>query len=242
MQPLTFLEPALINLHPDWLAWLQRPDLWLLLQKIDHELSLRHQSGVVIFPPQSALFAALQHTSPESVRVVILGQDPYHGDQQATGLAFAVPPQQKPPPSLRNIYKALNRDLKDAIGHENSALPNLADWAKQGVLLLNSSLTVAKNQAGSHQNLGWQSLTDAIIEHVSLNARAAVFILWGASAQKKAAGIAPRHLVLSAAHPSPLSAYRGFFGSSPFSLSNAYLQQSGYAPINWLTPQEPCLI
>jgi uracil-DNA glycosylase len=242
MQSLTFLKPALSNLHPKWLAWLQRPDLWLLLQKIDHELSLRHQNGEIIFPPRPAILAALQHTSPEAVRVVILGQDPYHGDQQATGLAFAVPPQQKPPPSLRNIYKELNRDLKDIIGHENSALPNLADWAKQGVLLLNSSLTVAKNQAGSHQALGWQSLTDAIIEHVSLNARAAVFVLWGASAQKKAAGIALRHLVLSAAHPSPLSAYRGFFGSSPFSLSNAYLQQSGYAPINWLTPKEPCLI
>lgn len=242
MQSLTFLEPALKNLHPKWLAWLQRPDLWLLLQKIDHELSLRHQSGEVIFPSRPAIFAALQHTPPESVRVVILGQDPYHGDDQATGLAFAVQPQQKPPPSLRNIYKELNRDLGERIGHKNIAQPDLADWAKQGVLLLNSSLTVAKNQAGSHQNLGWQSLTDAIIEHVSLNARAAVFILWGASAQKKAASIAPRHLMLSAAHPSPLSAYRGFFGSSPFSLSNAYLQQSGYTPINWLTPQEPCLI
>jgi uracil-DNA glycosylase len=235
MQSLTFLEPALKNLHPKWLAWLQHPDLLLILQKIDHELNLRHQSGEVIFPPRPAIFAALQHTPPDSVRVVILGQDPYHGDDQATGLAFAVPPQQKSPPSLRNIYKELNRDLGERLGHKNIAQPDLADWAKQGVLLLNSSLTVAKNQAGSHQNLGWQSLTDAIIEHVSLNARAAVFILWGASAQKKAAGIAPRHLMLSAAHPSPLSAYRGFFGSSPFSLSNTYLHQSGYAPIDWLS-------
>jgi len=197
-------------------------------------LSAEEQAGKIVYPPRGSRLAALERTPLDAVRVVILGQDPYHGPGQAHGLAFSVPRGIAIPPSLRNIYKELESDL----GIAPPAHGNLARWAAQGVLLLNNALTVEAGAAGSHQQRGWEEFTDAAVAAVAARPEPSVFVLWGAHAQKKAARIAglgpgTRHLVLRSPHPSPLSAHAGFFGSRPFSQANAFLEASGRAAVDW---------
>ena len=183
-----------------------------------------------VYPPREALFAAFRLTPPEAVRAVILGQDPYHEPGQANGLAFSVRPGVKLPPSLRNIFAELQTDC--GITPPDSG--DLTAWAGQGVFLLNSSLSVEAGQAASHQGFGWQTFTDAVVRALVTEREHLVFILWGSYAQKKGAFIdRNRHCVICSAHPSPLSAYRGFFGSKPFSKANAYLASNGIEPIKW---------
>ena len=189
-------------------------------------------AGGEVYPPREALFAAFALTPPEAVRVVILGQDPYHEPEQAQGLAFSVREGVRVPPSLVNIYKELDTDL----GITPRTSGDLTGWARQGVLLLNTVLTVERGRANSHRDFGWQTFTDDVLRAVGALPQPVAFLLWGAQAQKKAALLpetdAPR-LVLCAPHPSPLSAYRGFFGSRPFSRINAFLKQYGETPIDW---------
>ncbi len=189
-----------------------------------------------IFPSMYDIFNALHYTPYKETKVVILGQDPYHGAGQAHGLSFSVRPGVKPPPSLINIFKELKSDL-------NCRIPShgcLTSWAKQGVLLLNTVLTVRERQANSHQGVGWEFFTDRIIELLNENSEPLVFILWGSPAQRKAAMITnSKHLILKSPHPSPLSAHRGFFGSKPFSQANAYLIKNGRTPIDWQLPETP---
>jgi uracil-DNA glycosylase len=190
-------------------------------------------AGVRVFPHSSHWFRALQLTALPDVRVVILGQDPYHGAGQAEGLAFSVPPGVKVPPSLANIYKELASDL----GLVPPRHGHLAHWARQGVLLLNSVLTVAEGRAAAHQGRGWERFTDAAIHAVAQRQQPAAFLLWGNHAQKKAAFVdASRHLVLKAPHPSPLSAHNGFFGCRHFSRTNQWLVAQGLPPVDWALP------
>ena len=183
-----------------------------------------------IYPPQSEIFSAFDFTPFENVKVVILGQDPYHGEGQANGLSFSVADGIKLPPSLRNIYK----ELKDDVGIEISTSGNLESWARQGVLLLNATLTVEATKAGSHQKKGWETFTDAVIQKLSDQKENLVFILWGAYAQKKGAKIdRNKHFVIESAHPSPLGAYRGFWGSKPFSTTNQFLKSKNITEIDW---------
>lgn len=183
-----------------------------------------------IYPPASKIFSAFDYTPFDEVKVVLIGQDPYHGAGQANGLSFSVADGMKLPPSLRNIYKELNDDL----GFEISTSGNLESWAKQGVLMLNATLTVEASNAGSHQKKGWEEFTDAVIAALSNQKENLVFILWGAYAQKKGAKIdRTKHLVIETAHPSPLGAYRGFWGSKPFSKTNAFLECKDLKPIHW---------
>lgn len=194
------------------------------------------EAGRRIFPRGSEYFRALDLTPLEDVRVVILGQDPYHGEGQAHGLCFSVQPGVRTPPSLVNIYKEMHEDL----GIPPARHGFLEHWAKQGVLLLNSVLTVEMGRAASHQGRGWERFTDAVIRVVNEQKQPVVFILWGAYAQKKAAFVdRDRHLVLRSAHPSPLSAHNGFLGSRPFSKANAFLEQHGRKPIDWQLPAMP---
>ena len=183
-----------------------------------------------IFPPADDVFNAFHLTPLKDVKVVIFGQDPYHGENQAHGLCFSVKPGVEIPPSLVNIYKELQDDL-------GCTIPNhgyLTKWAKQGVLLLNTVLTVRAHQANSHRGIGWEEFTDAAIRVLNAQDRPIVFILWGRPAQMKKAMLNnPKHLILEAPHPSPLSAYRGFFGSKPFSKTNQFLEQNGIEPIDW---------
>ena len=196
--------------------------------KVKAFLAQVYQEGTV-YPPQDKVFAALQKTSLEDVRVVILGQDPYHGPKQAQGLSFSVPDDLPAPPSLQNILK----ELEDDIGHR--AHHDLTAWAEQGVLLLNACLTVPAGNANGHAGLIWEPFTDAIIRLVNDLDRPVVFILWGGYARKKKALITNgQHLVIESAHPSPLSSYRGFFGSRPFSKTNAFLTKNQEVPIDWL--------
>ena len=196
--------------------------------KVKAFLAQVYQQGTV-YPPQDKVFAALQKTSLEDVRVVILGQDPYHGPKQAQGLSFSVPDDLPAPPSLQNILK----ELEDDIGHR--AHHDLTARAEQGVLLLNACLTVPAGNANGHAGLIWEPFTDAIIRLVNDLDRPVVFILWGGYARKKKALITNgQHLVIESAHPSPLSSYRGFFGSRPFSKTNAFLTKNQEAPIDWL--------
>ena len=188
-------------------------------------------SKTVIYPPADDIFNAMHFTPLSKVKVLLLGQDPYHNVNQAHGLSFSVLPEQKEiPPSLQNIYKELHDDL-------GCYIPNngyLKKWADQGVLLLNTVLTVRAHQANSHKEIGWEQFTDAAIKVLAEQDRPMVFILWGRPAQRKKEMIHnPKHLVLMSAHPSPLSAYRGFFGSHPFSRTNEYLEENGLAPIDW---------
>ncbi|MEK7356949.1 MAG: uracil-DNA glycosylase [Bdellovibrionota bacterium] len=190
-------------------------------------------AGRKIYPKPSEWFAAFDHTPFEKVKVVILGQDPYHGPGQAHGLCFSVRPGVTPPPSLVNIYKELKSDL----GIERPDHGYLVSWADQGVLLLNSVLTVRDGQPASHQKHGWETFTDKAIHVLNEKRDGLVFVLWGAYAQKKAQFVdRKRHLVLEGPHPSPLSASRGFFGSRPFSKINAYLEKTGQEPIDWKLP------
>jgi len=194
-------------------------------------------AGKRIFPKGNEWFRALDLTPLENVRVVILGQDPYHGEGQAHGLCFSVRPEVRPPPSLVNIYKEMASDLGMAPAKHGF----LEHWAKQGVLLLNSVLTVQMGMAASHRDRGWERFTDAVIRLINARPEPVVFILWGSYAQKKAAFVdsidrGGRHLVLKSAHPSPLSAHNGFFGSKPFSKANAFLESLGQKPIDWALP------
>ncbi|WP_427963911.1 uracil-DNA glycosylase [Altererythrobacter sp.] len=197
-------------------------------------LRAEEDSGRTIYPPRGQRLNALAHTPLDQVHVVILGQDPYHGPGQAHGLAFSVPDGVKLPPSLVNIYKELESD----IGIARPQNGNLESWAKQGVLLLNNTLTVQAAQAGSHAGRGWDAITDACVQAVVDRGDPAVFILWGSHARKKASrvkglGVGDHHLVLTSPHPSPLSAHSGFFGSRPFSQTNAFLEKHGLKPIDW---------
>ncbi|WP_227819283.1 uracil-DNA glycosylase [Mariprofundus micogutta] len=194
---------------------------------------LQSQESARIYPARENWFAAFEQTPFDDVRVVILGQDPYHGPGQAHGLSFSVPFGEKVPPSLRNIYKELNSDL----GMGTPEHGCLTSWAKQGVLLLNATLTVEEKTPGSHQNRGWEQFTDAAIEALNTHRQNLVFMLWGKYAQDKGAGIdTSRHLVLEARHPSPFSAYRGFFGCQHFSKTNAYLEAHQQQAIDWRLP------
>lgn len=193
-------------------------------------LEQENQAGKTIYPPEEHWFAALQAVEPEAVRVVILGQDPYHGAGEAHGLAFSVQPGVRVPPSLLNIFKEIKRDLSGDMPPHGC----LQQWAEQGVLLLNTVLTVEADRAGSHAKRGWEALTDCLVKQLAAHFSGIVFMLWGAPAGKKAALIdGERHCVLQSAHPSPLSVYRGFTGNGHFSAANRYLQEQGKQPINW---------
>ena len=192
---------------------------------IEHEYLLH-----TVFPPRNYIFNALKLTPYENVKVVIMGQDPYHGEGEAHGLSFSVQKGIKIPPSLQNIYKELKDDLGIPIRSEG----DLTGWAKEGVLLLNAVLTVEKDKPASHRNYGWEKLTDYIIKVINLKKEPVVFILWGNFAKEKKALITnPIHYVITSAHPSPLSASHGFFGSKPFSKCNQFLESKGITPINW---------
>ena len=197
-------------------------------KKIEQLLAKQKAEGLKIFPPKP--YRALELLSAGDVKVVILGQDPYHGFNQANGLAFSVNKDVPPPPSLRNIFKEIKREYPEA----EFRTGELEGWAKQGVLLLNTVLTVRAHQANSHRGIGWEEFTDAAIMALNNQDRPIVFILWGAPAQRKEKMLTnPQHLILKAPHPSPLSAYRGFFGSKPFSKTNKFLEAGGVEPIDW---------
>jgi uracil-DNA glycosylase len=222
--------PDSIALHDSWKTPLLGEFADPYMQRLRSFLLSEKAAGKHIFPKGSEWFRALDLTPLDQVRVVILGQDPYHGKGQAHGLCFSVKPGVRPPPSLVNIYKELHADLGIAPARHGF----LENWAKQGVLLLNSVLTVEMSQAASHQGKGWERFTDAIIRLVNAREEPVVFLLWGSYAQKKAAFVEPsRHLVLKAAHPSPLSAHNGFLGCRHFSRTNDFLKSNGLAPINW---------
>lgn len=190
------------------------------------------RENAIIYPPPGQELYALRMTPFSAVQVVILGQDPYHGPGQAQGLAFSVPEPAPAPPSLRNIFKEIREDIY--AGEPQDFSTDLTRWARQGVLLLNTSLTVEAGKAGSHSSLGWQALTDELLAQLSQQQERLVFMLWGAQAQAKLPLIAEeRHLILTAPHPSPLAAWRGFFGCRHFSQANAYLARHGGRPIEW---------
>lgn len=199
-------------------------------QELRQFLAAEYRNGTV-YPNQYDIFNALRYTTYSGVRVVILGQDPYHGPDQAHGLSFSVKQGIQPPPSLVNIYKEIRSDLGiDNLGKHGE----LTDWAKQGVLLLNAVLTVRAGEANSHKGKGWEQFTDSVIRLLNLREDPIVFLLWGANAAKKQVLITnPCHLILKAAHPSPLSAYNGFFGCRHFSQTNNFLTAHGFAPIDW---------
>ena len=200
------------------------------MQNLRAFLTAEKQAGKVIYPKGSDIFNALNHTPFEKVRVVILGQDPYHGPNQAHGLCFSVQEGVPPPPSLVNIFKELQSDL----GIPSPAHGNLTSWADQGVLLLNAVLTVQQANAGSHQGKGWETFTDRIVQVLNEQREHLVFLLWGSYAIKKGQFIdRTKHLVLTAPHPSPLSVYRGFFGCKHFSQANGYLERYGQPAIDW---------
>lgn len=218
--------------HNDWAEFLN-PELkkpyYLELRKfLVDEYKTRQ-----IFPDMYDIFNALHYTSYHDTKVVIFGQDPYHGDGQAHGLSFSVKPGVKAPPSLVNIFKELKEDLGCEIPNNGCLKP----WTQQGVLLLNTVLTVRAHQANSHRNMGWEKFTDRIIEILNEREKPIAFILWGAPARKKKKMITnPKHFIVESAHPSPLSAFNGFFGSRPFSKVNAFLEAVGEKPINWQIP------
>lgn len=224
------LETKPGQLDPSWQAVigeeLKKPYMQSLRDFLKHE----KVSGKTIFPPSPLIFNAFNHTPFDKVRVVIIGQDPYHGPGQAHGLSFSVPNGVALPPSLLNIFKEIESDL----GIKMSKNGDLTAWADQGVLLLNATLTVEMANAGSHQNRGWEAFTDAAIAALNQHREGLVFVLWGSYAQRKGAMIdSKKHLVLQSPHPSPLSAHRGFFGNHQFSTINNYLKQHGQVPINW---------
>ena len=223
-----------IKLEAGWLNRLQGEFAQPYMADLKRFLVAEKECGKRIFPKGANWFRALDLTPPEKVRVVILGQDPYHGPGQAHGLCFSVPDGLQPPPSLVNIYKELKSDL----GINLPSHGFLEHWARQGVLLLNSVLTVEMGQAASHRERGWERFTDRIIAEVNAKEEPVVFMLWGSYAQKKAAFVdTSRHLVLKAPHPSPLSAHSGFFGCRHFSKANAFLESKGMKPIDWALPE-----
>ncbi|MCQ2268020.1 MAG: uracil-DNA glycosylase [Bacteroidaceae bacterium] len=218
-----------VKIESGWKAQLQsefdKPYFAQLTQFVRQEYAT-----TTVYPPGKLIFNAFDLCPFDKVRVVIIGQDPYHEPGQAHGLCFSVNDGVQFPPSLQNIFKEINSDLGTPIPTSG----NLTRWAEQGVLLLNATLTVRAHQAGSHQHRGWEEFTDAVIRKVNENREHVVFILWGSYAQKKGAFIdRSRHLVLTSAHPSPLSVYRGFYGNHHFSLANDYLQKNGLPPVQW---------
>lgn len=209
------------------------------MQALGQFLASEEEAGKVLFPASQHCFNALNSTPLDQVSVVILGQDPYHGPGQAHGLCFSVRPDVAPPPSLVNIFKELQDDVGMAVPDHGCLQP----WADQGVLLLNSVLTVVQGQAGAHQGQGWETFTDRVIELINRERDGVVFLLWGSYARKKGAKIdRQRHLVLEGPHPSPLSAYRGFFGCKHFSRANQWLQQKGQRPVDWSLPSRSELL
>ena len=218
-----------VKIEPSWKELLkdefEKPYFSELIQFVKNEYKTTK-----IYPPGKLIFNAFDHCPAEQTKVVILGQDPYHGPGQAHGLCFSVPEGIEQPPSLQNIFKEINNDL----GKPVPTSGNLERWAEQGVLLLNATLTVRAHQAGSHQGKGWEQFTDAVIQAVNAQDRPIVYMLWGRPAQSKIPMLTnPKHLVLKAPHPSPLSAYRGFFGCKHFSKANSFLEEHGIAPIDW---------
>jgi uracil-DNA glycosylase len=204
---------------------MQEPYFTKLQEFVDAEYASK-----IIYPKYENIFRAFNLITPQNVKVVIIGQDPYHGQSQANGLAFSVCDECKVPPSLKNIFKELVEDM----ACKNPGSGNLTQWAEQGVLLINSVLTVEQAKANSHKNRGWEKFTDFVMQMLSLEYENIVFILWGNPSQKKEKLIdATKHLILKAPHPSPLSSYRGFFGSKPFSKSNEYLKSHGKKEISW---------
>ncbi|MDG4868397.1 uracil-DNA glycosylase [Guyparkeria sp. 1SP6A2] len=226
-----------VQMEPGWRQALAPVLLDDSMQELRERLRAERQSGAVIHPPADEWFRAFNHTPLDQVRVVILGQDPYPTPGHANGLCFSVRPDVRPlPKSLRNIF----RELKDDLGIENTS-GDLTHWADQGVLLLNAVLTVASGSPASHRGMGWEALTDEAIRVLAEQPRPIAFVFWGAQAQKKAAHVhRPEHLVIKSPHPSPLSAYRGFFGSRPFSRINAFLESHGEEPVDWRTGGGSC--
>lgn len=217
----------MFNIPTDWAHLLKDELSQPYVQQLEQFLTEQYKQTTV-YPPKDKIFAALEHTPFEKVRVVILGQDPYHGPNQAHGLSFSVEKNVKIPPSLKNMYK----ELQDDLNIPQPSHGNLIKWATQGVLLLNTVLTVEAGKANSHQNQGWEQFTDAIIQKLAERKEPVIFVLWGSPAQKKEKliGRNPQHTIIKAPHPSPLSAYRGFFGSRPYSQINAILNKD---PIDW---------
>ena len=225
-----------IQLEASWLAALQDQFQQDYMRQLKSFLRAEKAAGKVIYPPGAEMFNAFNHTPVSDVRVVILGQDPYHGPDQAHGLCFSVRPGVRLPPSLVNIYKEIEQELGVTMPTHGC----LTAWADQGVLLLNSVLSVQQAAAASHQGKGWEQFTDRAIEVVNRDCEHVVFMLWGAYAQRKGAIIDPqRHCVLKAPHPSPLSAHRGFFGCGHFSAANDYLLAQGRHAIDWQLPETP---
>jgi uracil-DNA glycosylase len=228
-----------LKLEASWKArvgeYFDRPDMHALSEFLRAEL----RAGKAIYPPPKRIFAALDATPFDAVKVVILGQDPYHGPGQAHGLCFSVLPGVPVPPSLENIFKEIERDLAIPRPDHGCLIP----WARQGVLLLNAVLTVERGLAGSHQGKGWEGFTDAVVDHLNRERENLVFLLWGSYAQAKGKLIdTRRHLVLKAPHPSPLSAHRGFIGCGHFSRTNAWLREHGLAEIDWRLPPAAGLV
>ena len=230
-----------VRLHASWKNALAGEFDAGYMKRLRAFLLQENQARTVIYPKGAHIFAALDATPLDAVKVVIIGQDPYHGPGQAHGLCFSVPSGVPAPPSLVHIFQEINTDMADdnvPCGRRDGAVPSgrgcLAPWARQGVLLLNAVLTVAAGRAGSHQGRGWETFTDRVVATINREREHVVFLLWGGYAQKKGAAVDPaRHLVLTAPHPSPLSAHRGFFGCRHFSQANEYLVRHGIFPINW---------
>ncbi|HIF9334909.1 TPA: uracil-DNA glycosylase [Photobacterium damselae] len=214
-----------------WQNFLQQQQQQEYFEQIQSYVANARQQGKVVYPPEEDVFSAFTATPLDQVKVVILGQDPYHGPDQAHGLSFSVKPGVKTPPSLANMYKELATDI------DGFTIPDhgyLQSWAEQGVLLLNTVLTVEQGNAHSHAKIGWETFTDKVIEHIDQKCEGVIFLLWGAHAQKKGKKInTQKHHVLKSAHPSPLSAYRGFFGCQHFSQTNTLLQAMNKTPITW---------
>ena len=227
------------QLHPSWQAVIGDEFNKPYMQALRTFLSQEKAAGKTIYPPSPLIFNAFNHTPFDAARVVIIGQDPYHGQDnkgqaQAHGLSFSVPPGLDLPPSLQNIFKEIAADLNIKMRPRINQSGDLRPWANQGVLLLNATLTVEQAKAGSHQNKGWEQFTDAAIAALNVHREGLVFVLWGSYAQKKGAFIdAQKHLVLKSVHPSPLSAHRGFFGNHQFSMINQYLIQHSQPAIDW---------
>ena len=218
-------------LEPGWLNVLQDEFEKEYMKELKSFLLKEKETGHTVYPKGADIFNAFNHTPFDKVEVVILGQDPYHGQGQAHGLSFSVQKGVTVPPSLKNIYKELETDIE---GFKTPAHGNLTQWADEGVLLLNASLTVRAHEPGSHQGKGWEAFTDQAISQLSRQKEGLVFLLWGKFAQNKSVLIdETRHTVIKSAHPSPFSAYNGFFGSKPFSKTNAILMATGKKPINW---------
>jgi uracil-DNA glycosylase len=225
-----------IDLEPSWLIPLAGEFEQPYMRQLRAFLLAEKQAGKRIFPAGNQLFNAFRHTPLDKVKVVILGQDPYHGEGQAHGLCFSVPPGVAIPPSLQNIYQEIHAELGLPIPKHG----NLTAWAEQGVLLLNSVLSVECARAASHQGKGWELFTDKVIGLINQQREGVVFLLWGTYAQRKGAIIdSVRHCILKGPHPSPLSAYRGFFGCGHFVAANQYLQGRGETPIDWRLPDQP---